>query len=183
LRPVRRTSATIGLLIVLALAGCGGSGGSSGVSATTYVGKVCTAVGGWARDIQSRSGALTATASTGPAAGKAALQGFMSAAVADTGTVVSQLKSAGTPNVSNGSQIASALVNSFNQIKAALAQAASQANVLPTDNAASFATARRALANTVRSSLNGIGSGLSGLKSPDLAQASKKASACTSLGA
>jgi hypothetical protein len=178
---VRRAISIFSVLVALSTSACGG--GSSGVSAATYVGKVCTAVAAWARDIQNRSGVLTTVASAGPTQSKAALQTFMTAAVSDTGTVVSQLRSAGVPNISGGSQIASQLISGFKGIESAIAQAASSAKSLPTGDPTSFNTARRALALSVRSSLGSISTGLAALKNPDLEAASKKVPACVLLGA
>jgi hypothetical protein len=169
------------VLVALVIAGCGG--GSSGVSASSYASSVCKAVGAWAKDIQARSGALDVATLSSAAQGKAAIQGFMTAAVSDTGTVVTKLKAAGTPNVTNGSKIATALIASFSQIDTALGVAETQANNLPTTSPTAFKTAAQALATTVRNSLAGIGSGLAGLKSPDLAKAAKASPACTNLGA
>ena len=54
--------------------------------------------------------------------GKTAIEGFFNAAVSDTTAVVTKLKDAGTPNVTNGKQISTALVSSFSQIETALAK-------------------------------------------------------------
>jgi hypothetical protein len=170
-----------GVVVALAVSGCGG--GSSGVSASSYASAVCKSVGAWAKDIQARSGALNVASIGSAAQGKTAILGFMTAAVKDTDTVVSQLQSAGTPSVSNGSTIAAALVTSFKQIDSALAAAETQANALPTTSPAAFKTAAQALATSVRTSLAGIGAGLAGLKSPELQKAAKASPACSTLGA
>jgi hypothetical protein len=149
------------------------------VSATSYVKTVCTAVGGWAKDIQARSGALNVASISNVAQGKTAIQGFFTAAVSDTSNVVSKLKSAGTPSVPNGQKIASALQSSFTQIENALKTGQAQANALPATSPQAFKIAGQTLATSVRGSLTGIGAGLSGLKSPELEKAAKKEPACS----
>jgi hypothetical protein len=180
--PVRRTLLLASMVITLAVSACGGSS-SSGVSAAAYVKSVCTAVRSWANDIAARSNALNVTSIKSAAEGKTAIQGFFEAAVADTTTVVSKLKSAGTPNVNNGKQISTALVNSFAQIETALSSGKTQAAALPTNNPQAFKTAGQTLANSVRSSLANIGSSLNGLKSPELQAAASKEPACSTVGA
>jgi len=143
---------------------------------------ICQAVGPFEKDVQSRSSALNLGNITSPASGKQALQGFLSAVASDTDQAVSKLKSAGSPNVSNGKQIATAIVTAFTQLRAALRQAVSSSNSLPTSSASAFKTAAIALGNTVRTSMSSIGSSLTGLKSPALEAAAKKEPACQNLG-
>jgi hypothetical protein len=135
------------------------------------------------KDIQSRSSALNVSSLTSPAQGKQALQGFMSAAVTDSDQAISALQAAGSPNVNNGKAISSGIVSAFTQLKAALVQAQTQTNALPTDSAQAFKTAATALGATITSSLSGIGGSLSGLKSAELEKAAKNAPACKAIGA
>lgn len=176
----RRTTTIGGLLAVsLALGACGSS--SSGVSAGTYVKKVCQAVGPFEKDVQARSSSLNLETIKSAAQGKTALQGFLSAVSSDTDKAVSELKSAGTPNVKNGKKVSAAIVSAFTQLRTALGSAVTSANNLPTTSATAFKTAATSLGNTVRTSMSNIGSGLNGLSSPDLESAAKKEPACTSL--
>jgi hypothetical protein len=168
------------LAVSLALGACGSSG-SSQVSAGTYVKKVCQAVGPFEKDVQARSSALNLQTIKSPQQGKTALQGFLSAVSSDTDKAVSQLKSAGTPNVKNGQKISNAIVSAFTQLRTALGQADTSANNLPTNSATAFKSAAESLGNTVRTSMSNIGSGLNGLSSSDLETAAKKEPACTSL--
>ena len=179
---VLRFVAFISVLVALAIAGCGDSSSSStGVTAAAYVKAVCTAVRGWASDIDTRSGALNVATIKNADQGKAAIETFFTAAVADTSQVVSKLEAAGTPSINDGKTISGAFVSAFTQIETALKKGQSQAGALPTDNATAFRDAGRKLANSVQSSLNNIGSGLSGLKSPELETAAKKEPACAPL--
>ncbi|MDQ6604917.1 MAG: hypothetical protein M3Z06_00040 [Actinomycetota bacterium] len=164
-----------------ALAGCGG-GGSSSVSPATYVKAVCSALGPFEKDIQTRSAALQHLP-PGAAQRKTALQGFFTAVVGDSDKAVSQLNAAGSPNVKNGGKIQSAIVLVFTRFGAAAKQAASKANALPTNSSTAFSTAANALNRSFTTSMAGIGSGISGLKSPTLDAAEKKEPACKSIGA
>lgn len=178
---VLRVLTFIIVLLALALAGCGSSSSDTGVSAATYVKTVCTAVRGWAADIDTRSGALNVATIKNAAEGKAAIQTFFKAAVTDTSDVVSKLEAAGEPNIKNGKTISTAFVSAFTQIETVLNKGQSQANALPSSSPTAFRDAGRTLANSVQSSLNNIGSGLSGLRSPELETAAKKEPACASL--
>ena len=180
---VLRVITCISMLLALALtgAGCGSSSSNTGVSADAYVKTVCTAVKGWASDIDTRSGALNVATIKNAVEGKAAIQTFFKAAVSDTSDVVAKLQAAGQPGIKNGKTISGAFVTAFTQIETALKKGQSQANALPINSPTAFRDAGRTLANSVQSSLNNIGSGLSGLKSPELESAAKKEPACASL--
>jgi len=169
------------LASLLVIAGCGSS--SSGVSANSYVKSVCGAIKPFVTDIQARSNSLNLTSLSSPAQGKQALEGFMTAAVADSQKAVDQLKAAGVPNVNNGKNISSALVDAFTKVKSALSAAQSQAAALPTGSVAAFRTAGQSLATTIRTSFASIGAGLGGLKSAELSKAAKSTPACQSIGA
>jgi hypothetical protein len=180
---VKKLSTIIGVVAVTcALAACGG-GGSSTVSAGTYVKSICQAVGPFEKNVQARSSALNLSTLTSPAQGKTALQGFLNAIASDTDKAVSKLKAAGTPDVANGKQISSAIVGAFTQLHSALGTAVNSANQLPTSSPTAFKNAAVSLGNTVRTSMSGIGSSLSGLKSAQLEAAAKKEPACQNLGA
>jgi hypothetical protein len=169
------------LASLLVIAGCGSS--SSGVSANSYVKSVCGAIKPFVTDIQARSNSLNLTSLSSPAQGKQALEGFMTAAVADSQKAVDQLKAAGVPNVNNGKNISNALVDAFTKVKSALSAAQSQAAALPTGSVAAFRTAGQSLATTIRTSFASIGAGLGGLKSAELSKAAKSTPACQSIGA
>ena len=173
------------MLSVLAIgagfAGCGGSS-SSGKTPEAYVKAVCQAIIPFQTDVKAKSSALNVSNLTSPAAGKTALEGFMSAVVADTEQAVNKLKAAGTPNISNGKTISTAIVNAFNQLKTALQQAQSQTNNLPTNSAAAFKAAAQTLGTSIQTSVGAIGASLNGLKSPELEKAAKSVPECKPLG-
>jgi hypothetical protein len=162
------------------LVGCGSSG-SSTTTPAAYVKSICSAIGPFERDVQSRSSALNLTSIKNPSQGKTALHDFLTAAATDTDHAVSQLKAAGTPKVNNGKAISTGIVNAFAQLKGALAQAASKASSLPTASSQAFKSAADTLGTSVRSSMSSISSSLGTLKSPELEQAAAKDPTCKSL--
>jgi hypothetical protein len=165
-----------------ALAGCGG--GSSSVSPATYVKAICTALSPFEKDVQSRSAALQNLPQTKTAAQrKSILQGFFAAVVGDSDKAISQLKAAGTPDVKNGGKIESAIVLVFTRFGTAAKTASVKANTLPTTSLPAFQTAANALNSSFTTSMAGIGSGVTGLKSPALDSAEAKEPACKSVGA
>ncbi len=169
-----------------AIAGCGSSSGSgSAVSAKTYVNAICNAVAPFEKDVVARSSALDLTTVKGPAQGKVALQGFLTAIAGDTDAAVTKLKSAGTPNVKDGKQIATAIVGAFTQLSTAMHGAVTESKSLSTTDANAFRTGATKLGNDVRGSMSNIGTNLQSntLKSSELQKAAASAPACKSLGA
>jgi hypothetical protein len=142
---------------------------------------VCNAVGPFESDVRARSNALSPSAITSPSAGRIALKGFLSAIAGDTGTALARLRAAGTPDVNGGGKIESAIVGSFAQLNKAMKTAATTADSLPTTSASAFQAAATSLGTTVRNSMNGIGTSLSGLKSAALQKAAASEPACRRL--
>jgi hypothetical protein len=166
--------------VALAFAGCGG--GSSKVSAAAYVKSVCTSVGAWVRDVQSRGTQVQAANLTNPSQGKSELQRFMAAVLASTDKVLGQVKSAGVPNVTGGQGVENSLVNAFTQAKTVLERAATSVSQLPINDATAFKNAATQLGNSVNQSLTAIGTSLSGLSSSTaLKAAGTKEPACQSI--
>jgi hypothetical protein len=166
------------LAVVFLCTGCG-SGGSSKVSAASYVSTVCSAISPLEKDVVNRSSALNNTTATNAKQAKRSLQGFLTAVERDSDHALSQIRSAGTPDIANGKAVSATVVKAFTQLRDAMRTASTQANSLPTDSAASFRTAAQALNTSVRGSLNNIDA--SGLTNPDLEKAAAKEPACKSL--
>jgi hypothetical protein len=158
-----------------------GSSSSTSPSPSSYAKTVCTAVQSWVTDIEKRSSNLGSATITSAADGKAALVNFFGEAINDTSAVVTKLRAAGVPDVSNGSSISASLISAFIQVRTALSQGQTQAQALPTNDPAKFKSAADALGNTVQSSLTSIGKALGGLKSPELEKAAATVPACKSL--
>ncbi len=100
-----------------------------------YSKSICQAIGPFEKSVQSRSSALNLSSIKSPAEGKQALEAFLNGVVADTDQAITKLKSAGTPSVSNGKQVSTAIVGAFTQLRGALGQAVSSAKALPTSSA------------------------------------------------
>jgi hypothetical protein len=171
--------AVLALLVGVAVcAGCGSSG-SSKVSPGTYVSMVCSAISPLERDVVSRSGALNDATAANATQAKKTLQGFLAAVEQDADHALSRIKSAGTPDISNGSSVAGTIVKAFTQLRDAMRGASTKATSLPTDSPSSFKTAAQALGVSVRKSLNSINA--SGLTNRDLETAAANQPACKSL--
>ncbi len=169
------------LAVSLALSACGGS--SSTVSAQAYVKSLCQAIGPFEKSFQATNAALNQNLTTikSLTGAKAALQAFLDSTVSETNKVVSQLKAAGTPDVSNGKQISNGINGVFTQLQTALSQAQNSAKSVPTNSPQAFKASADNIEGQIRTSMSGVGSGLSGLNSPQLDAAAKKEPACTSL--
>ena len=166
--------------VVVAIAGCGGS---SGVSATSYVSSVCTAATTWRNSIQAAGTKLSAGVNTKSLTkAKAEYVDFVNSLVAATGQAESQLKSAGTPSVSNGTQIANSLVGIFANAKGTLQQAASSAAALPTSSTSAFESSASQVVTRIRSSLAGMSS-VTPERNAELRAAASKDKTCQSLAA
>jgi hypothetical protein len=167
-----------------ALAGCGGSSSSSGVSAASYVKSVCGAVIPFEQDVLSRSTQINPSTIKSAPQGKKVLHDFLSAISNDTSSAVTKLQSAGTPGVSNGKQISSAILVAFQRLKTTMVQATSQSSSLPTNSLQAFETGTQSIIGSVRNSMNSIGTSLqsSTLKSSDLQKAAAKEPSCKGLG-
>ncbi len=166
-------------MVAFALAGCGSS--SSGVGVQTYAKSICNAIGPWHTDAVKRAGALNPTGVSDPATGKKAIEGMLSVIASDTDKALSQLKSAGTPNVKNGSKISSALVNAFSTMKSAAVSAQSQAANLPTGSVTAFRTGALGIGISYLKSFSGIAKSLTVLNQPALSAAINAEPACKGL--
>lgn len=166
----------------VAAAGCGGSS-SSGVTPAAYVKSVCTAATNWRNAIQSAGTKLSSGVHTKslPKA-KTEYVDFVSSLVTATGQAESQLKSAGSPSVSNGKQIAGSLVRIFESAKSTLGQAATQAASLPTSSARAFEASASRVVTSIRSSLAGMSS-VTPERNAELHAAASKDKTCQSLAA
>lgn len=177
-----RTKTKLAVVLVaaaVAAAGCGGSG--SGVSPAAYVKAVCTAATNWRNQIQAAGTKLSAGVNTKSLTkAKTEYLAFVDSLVTATGQAESQLKSAGTPSVSNGGQIAGSLVRIFTTARSTLAGAASQAAALPTSSVHAFETAAGTVVTSIRSSLAGM-SNVSPEKNAQLRSAASKDKTCQSL--
>jgi hypothetical protein len=190
-RPDRRTATflTCSALALGSLAGCGGSstGTSAGkVSATSYVGQVCTSVASWYRGLQEHVRTLNGQLGphTSPAQGKRALESFLDTTVGDTEAATSALKGAGVPAVANGGKISSALVSAFERAGGTLKGLRPRVSALPASNGAAVSAESKHVTEAVQAIPLELGTGVSGsLTSPELDKAASESPACKSVGA
>ncbi len=181
----RKFSVLSTVAVTAALAGCGGSSSSSsGVSPASYVKSVCGAVIPFEQDVLTRSSQINPTSVKSAAQGKQVLHDFLSAISNDTSSAVSKLQSAGTPSVSNGKQISTAILAAFQRLKTTMVQATTQSSSLPTNSLKAFESGTQTIIGNVRTSMNSIGTSLqsSTLKSSDLQKAAAKEPSCKGLG-
>jgi hypothetical protein len=180
---LRRGAAALALsaLLGVALSACGGSSGSSGrVSAISYAGALCKAVGPFEQEIYARQNALAVTGVSSPTAGKKVLEQFMSALQSDSAKAKRQLQAAGVPDINGGQSLATALVPLFGRIDTTLQTAAAEARALPTGSATAFRAGAVKLAATVKTSVGDLGTGLGHVSRGSLEAAARKAPACRS---
>jgi hypothetical protein len=180
----RKSTALAILTAAAALAGCGSSSSSSGVSASAYVKTVCGAVIPFEQDVLTRSASINPTSIKSAAQGKQVLHQFLSAISDDTSTAVSKLQAGGSPSVTNGKQISTAILGAFQRLKTTMVTATSQSGSLPTSSLQAFESGTQTIIGNVRTSMSAIGTDLqsSTLKSTDLQKAAAKEASCKGLG-
>ena len=184
-RSARRAAVLV--VVALVLGACGGGGGVGGVggnkvSAQAYVKTACTSFGRWISEIQARVSQISKENPSTPQAGKKAITDFFDGVIADTGTLVDQLKSAGTPDVDNGDQIENALVATLTQVKSLLEQARERVGNLPIDSPQAFVQATGQMSKAIQKAFQRAGQQFGNLRSPQLEQAAAKEPACKSIG-
>jgi len=171
---------TLALLIAVSLCASCGSSGSSKISPASYVRAVCAAISPLERDVVARSQAVNKPSASATKA-KETLQGFLAAIEQASNRALSGIRSAGTPDISNGSAVAGTIVEAFTQLRDAIHTAGAKANSLPTNSPSTYSAAAQALNTSVRSSLSNIDA--SGFRNPDIEKAAAKEPACKTLSA
>lgn len=149
------------------------------MTASSYVKSVCSAISPLERDVVSRSSALGTSTATNATQAKRTLQGFLTAIEQDSDHAVSQIRAAGTPNISDGKTVSGAIVRTFTQLRDAMRVAVTKSQSLPTGSASSFNSAAQALTTSVKGSLNHIDA--SGLSNPAIEKAASREPACQNL--
>ena len=175
-------------MLVLAVATACEDGGTAGtgdgtVSAEEYVAAVCTEITGWVEEVQARSeqvgqDVVTETTLEGQ---RDVLAEFFDDVVALTDDHLAGMRDAGVPDVEDGEEIAETLVGVFEDARVVLADASERADELPTDDAAAFTAVVEELGSGVQTALEGIGSSVTGLDSPELVAAAEDEPACAAL--
>jgi hypothetical protein len=159
-RATRFASVAVALSLALILVGCGGSGSSSGSSpsgktAEQYVAGACTAMTTWAQGIKSGVTDLQSKVAGAPdvAARKQIFVDFTKQLSTTTDTLVSALQGLGAPAVEGGADVQQQLVGAFQSVQSTLRSAETEAEALPTDDAAEF----KKKVNAIGTEIGGIG--------------------------
>jgi hypothetical protein len=181
----------LSLVAAAVLTACGGgesnsnaTGSSKTVNAQTFTGSVCGALKTYLDDLQGFATSVTSavTANSSPENGKAQLQKFVGDLLTATDTLINQIKSAGTPDVSGGGQVVSTLVAAFEQTKTGIEALKSDVDNLPTD-VAGFTAGAAQISTKMSDVFTSAGSGLDKINSTELQAAAATNSTCQSLGA
>src|SRR5579875_1904939 len=152
---MRRTSPVLAALATsgLVLAGCGGSSTSSGTAPSSYVHQVCSAAANYESQLKTVAAnfekSAQSSASDLPAL-KRQFVALLSTAENDTNNLKAKVSAAGTPAVSNGGQVRSALLGTFTTLAQDFANAKKQASGLSTSNAASFGSSLETLGSQIQ---------------------------------
>jgi hypothetical protein len=182
---------TASLLLVLVLSSAA-AGATRNSTPETWVHVFCGSVVTWEKTVKTQTtklnqtlGELKATGKVDVPTAKKKLVGFLTKVVHSTDTMVSQIKAVGAPNVKNGAKIQSGVVSAFTELRKAFQDAKVTATRLPTGSAKAFSNKAFALAKTIQSSANRIGTAFRALdkySTDTLNNAAKKDVACQNLG-
>jgi hypothetical protein len=182
-------TATLLLVLVLSSAAAGATRNST---PEKWVNVFCSSVVTWEKSVKTNTTKLNQTLADLKKTGKvdiptakSKLVGFLTKVVHSTDTMVTQIKAVGAPNVKNGSKIQSGVVSAFTQLRKAFQDAKVTATKLPTGGAKAFSKQAFALAQTIQSSANRIGTAFRALdkySTDALNNAAKKDAACQQIG-
>jgi hypothetical protein len=178
----------------LALAACGGGGGGgegggeAAVDPATWVDQVCTALVSWRDDVQASAGELGSAVQESASAEdlRSQLSGFLSDVVARTDDLLEEVDGAGTPDVDQGEAIRTDLQGVLGDVREVLAKAEEDAQSLPTDDLASFASAAQELGTSIQTGIQDVGTTFDDLNAkydvPELEDAFQANENCSGLG-
>ncbi|MHB1486016.1 MAG: hypothetical protein ACYCZM_00445 [Acidimicrobiales bacterium] len=171
----------------LGLTACSGTTSHTGTAPRSWMTTLCQSLAQYQTSLATGTRNFEAAAPTyaSLAAAKAGLVSYVQGAVGATDSVLSHVKAAGKPAVKDGSQIAQAIQTGLAQVKAAFAQAESQAAAIPTSDAASFERTAQSVNTELTNASNQAGQTFSHLDkkypSPQLNQAAHSIGACALL--
>jgi hypothetical protein len=183
------------LAAVAALAACGGGGGGdaddggeSAAEPTTWVDQVCTALVSWRDDVEAAAGDLGSAVTESASAEdlRSQLSGFLSDVVTRTDGLLEEVDGAGTPDVDQGEAIRADLQSVLADVREVIAGAQQDAESLPTDDLASFATAAQELGTSIQTGIQDVGTTFADLNDrydvPELEEAFQANATCGELG-
>jgi len=164
----------------------GACGGDDEATASEYVGSVCSAFSGFQSTLVEGQTALQeATAgTTDPAPAKEQLSTFFSDATSASEQAASEIEDAGTPDVENGDEIATAINDAFDGVTEALQGTQEEVDALPTDSEESFQSAAESLGTGFQEDVSQIAGGLQQVgENAELEAAAEENAECQSLEA
>jgi hypothetical protein len=194
MRMDRFASVMIAAAVAMPLAACGGgsSGGSGGgggggtsqqTSAASYVHQICLSISGFETNVTAGESKLNNLSSGGsPDLGKlkTTVTGFFSSAAKASSTAKTQIDKAGTPAVTNGAKIRTALLTAFQKFSDSFNSAAKQSKTLNPKNPTQFQAETVKLQQQLTKTSQGVSSTLNGLGT-SLDAAAKEDSACAAI--
>jgi hypothetical protein len=144
-------------VLALAAAGCGGDdgGGAEGASPDQWSGDICTAVGDWASDLQTRASQPPKNART-IADVREQLVKFIDDVISRTDQMLADVREAGQPSVEDGDQIARDLLARLQSLRTTLVRARGTVERLP-DDPSKFGPAAQDLGSSIQEAGRDIG--------------------------
>jgi hypothetical protein len=178
----------IAAVVALPLASCGGSssgggGTSSQTSASSYVHQICLSITAFEKNVTAGESSLNSLSSgSNPDLNKlkANVTQFFSSAAKASATAKSQIDKAGTPAVTDGVKIRTALLTAFQKFSDSFSSAATQSKSLNANSPAKFQADALKLQKELQTTSQGVSSTLNGLGT-SLDAAAKEDSACAAI--
>jgi hypothetical protein len=165
----------------------GGAGAAQRVSATKWVNGMCTTLSSWRDDVSQEAKDFKSSVSSNASVSEVKDQfvQFLDDVVASTKSMLSDLRALGTPDVSQGSGIATTMRNGLTKVQQGLEDARSRAEALPTANKAKFLSEVNSIGKSLDRSSSQAGKVFDSAKkkydTKQLDSAQKKIPACKGL--
>jgi hypothetical protein len=167
----------LGLLVVAC-----SKGSADTVSPQTYVKGICTEITDWVNGVKTMTNDMTGsiTPGTAPEELKGVLGDYLDQVISATKETRDGVNAVGVPDVDNGGEVASAVVDVFDKAIGALQDARDKVDTLPSDPQA-FSDATTQLGNDIQTQMGDIGSSLDALNASGLDAAAKNEPACQAM--
>lgn len=182
----------IATAVAMPLAACGGASSGSGgggdskpqqTSASSYVHQICLSISGFEKNVtdgENKLNTLSSSASPNLAKLKTTVTSFFSSSAKASDTARAQIDKAGTPAVTNGPKIRTALLSAFQKFSDSFNSAAKQSKALDASNPTQFQAEAVKLQQQLQTTSQGVSSTLNGLGT-SLDAAAKEDSACAAI--
>jgi hypothetical protein len=180
----------IATVVAMPLAACGGGSGSGGgdaksqqTSAGSYVHQICLSISGFETNVtagETKLNNLSSGGSPNLAKLKTTVTAFFSSAAKASATAKVQIDKAGTPAVTNGPKIRTALLTAFQKFSDSFNSAAKQSKTLDPTNPNQFRAETLKLQQQLTTTSQGVSTTLNGLGT-SLDAAAKEDSACAAI--